>query len=890
MSAFHHQQKPPPLADLMSSLGAVYEKSGKAEDFKEEKLVFQHLLPKLIEALNPLVLSPAFALGSTATVWEVKDENLGQKRALKLARPRLGKLDKIIRVIRTERDTLATLTHQNITKIYLSDEIEISIDSDLYSFPYFLMDYLEGVKDFDEFVIENLDRMDGELAISYFRDVASGLCYLHDNHIIHCDIKPANIIIAPDSPALVADLGYAKHLERIPEGNRKKITSVSHTPQFAHPALREQMVRSTDPDASITVIERKKLRHAFDLYAFGRTLQMILREIREKENMDNKERSIFSPYQWRYLSLIAVRLLDGQVETINEDPLSSDTTLGLPRFALAEIKYGSASEALDDFEKLLNLYDLEGEIPELNTNLNTYIQLIGSRVPFTQRVSKVINHPCFIRLAQVTQLGFASLVYPGANHTRFEHSLGTFEKCCRIVRSLWYDRINCFFRSLMSKKDIEAVMLASLLHDIGQYPMGHDLAEVHAEFSPGRFTEGFIEFLDLNTNLSLVDVMRAEWGIEANDVFSILKADEKAGLKARVLNSIISGPLDADKLDYLGRDAQHLGVTFGKDIDVERLLRNLTVCLKVNEKGALEVCEIGVEEKARAVAESVWRARRDMFRQVYWHHSMRALKGMLMFVVRRIFIGFKNDSIKQMFVGNLHKFCFSPLSFIQTLYNVTDKEKEECLERGDFDVEDSFVCNGSPCDQTTHLSPADDALIAFLWSQADEMGRNVLSMVRQRRLYKRIAVLSHTHEVDIFDKVYNRFRQNRIYNDPQRQEEDRKALENGIMDCFSANGENRIIEEQKSENAPVILLDVPLKALRDPPGNEGLWYIPEEQIGLTDGDVFGSHSVAKSKVQIERTTFDKEVGKIRVLVHPSWKDAIKQRVSSNEILELLREM
>ena len=90
MSAFHHQQKPPPLADLMSSLGAVYEKSGKAEDFKEEKLVFQHLLPKLIEALNPLVLSPAFALGSTATVWEVKDESLGQKRALKLARPRLA--------------------------------------------------------------------------------------------------------------------------------------------------------------------------------------------------------------------------------------------------------------------------------------------------------------------------------------------------------------------------------------------------------------------------------------------------------------------------------------------------------------------------------------------------------------------------------------------------------------------------------------------------------------------------------------------------------------------------------------------------------------------------------------------------------------------------------
>jgi serine/threonine protein kinase len=219
--------------------------------------------------------------------WEVLDQKLNQKRALKLPRPRYGKIDKIIRVITAEMDTLASLTHQHIIKIYLSGEIGTVIDGQQYLFPNFLMKYLDGVKDIDEYILQNYDSLTSEDVISYFRNVAQGLNFLHEREIIHCDIKPGNIIIAPNSPALIADLGYAKHFDRIPKENYDRINTVTYTPLYAHPELQKEMVRSTDEAANVAEIKHKDLRPAFDLYAFRRTLQTVLKKISKKEKSEN---------------------------------------------------------------------------------------------------------------------------------------------------------------------------------------------------------------------------------------------------------------------------------------------------------------------------------------------------------------------------------------------------------------------------------------------------------------------------------------------------------------------------------------------------------------------------------------------------------------------------
>jgi len=322
------------LEVLLAELEAVYKKEHKEEDFNKERPIFEKLIPELIKFLEPLDLIRPFAMGSTATVWEVKDERLKQKRALKLPRPRFGKIDKIIRVIRAESNILTELIHQNITKVYLFDEIEISINGEQYSFPFFLMDFLEGVEDIDVFINKNLNIFNADRIITYFRDVAVGLGYLHDKGIIHCDIKPGNIIIAIDSPALIADLGYAKHFERIRLDNQEKLTTVTFTPKYAHPNLIERLAKGSDSAASISIIKRRDLEPAFDLFAFGRTIQTVLQIVAEYEQSLATKRLIFTSFQWRYLALIAVRLLDGQLDNITDNALDTCIIPGLPNPSL----------------------------------------------------------------------------------------------------------------------------------------------------------------------------------------------------------------------------------------------------------------------------------------------------------------------------------------------------------------------------------------------------------------------------------------------------------------------------------------------------------------------------------------------------------------------------
>ncbi|MEW6530570.1 MAG: protein kinase [Thermodesulfobacteriota bacterium] len=872
----------------MKSLEEVYSDKRKALDFTTERPVFAQLIPQISEKLRPLVLLRAVGLGSTATVWEVKDQKLNQSRALKLPRPRYGKLDKIIRVFTAESDKLASLTHHNIIKIYLSDQIETIIEDQRYVLPYFLMEFLDGIEDFDKYIVSNLDSLNGDAIVTYLRDVALGLSFLHASGIVHCDIKPGNVFIAHKSPALVADLGYAKHFAR-PGKSEDDETTVYYTPEYAHPRLKEKMVHSSDSGGNAAVIEWKELSKVFDLFSFGRTIQTVLGKIREKEQKENRD-SVFTPYQWRYLTLIAVRLLDGQRVEHTDGALRVDVFPGLSLARMQELKYESADEALEDFEKLLNLYDLEGEIPELKSTLSKYIQIPGGRVPLSPRVKAVINHPSFVRLTQVSQLGFVSLVYPGATHTRAVHSLGAFEKCCEMVRALWYDENSCVFRSIMSTSSIEALLLASLLHDIGHYPMAHDLAEAYDRFAHDRYAEDMLTRWDCYSGRSLKDVIRAEWDTDLSTVLAIMNADEKSPFRDRILKSIISGPLDVDKIDYLERDSLHTGVTFARNIDRGRLLRNLTVCFRIKNKDdpdeELEVAEIGVTEKALAVADSIWRARQEMFRQVYWHHTVRTLKAMLTFVVRRIVIDLSSNDRLDDFIRSFNNFCVYPLGLGRIDHGNREDLTPFGVQPSSLDAMSSFGVDESACVPYSHLTPSDESVISFLWPHADAQGRALLEMIRARQLYKRIAVLSHERASLDYDAIYDAFRQERIRNHPEQQEERRSNLEKALVAaCGSEFNENAFREKHGS--VPIVLFDVPLKALRTRTTKEAIYYVPEDKLGLREVDLFWKGQVVDSKSPMESKEFDKWVGKIRVLSHPACKSTIMAKMKSEQIIQEL---
>ena len=910
--------EPPSAQELLDRLRQVYERQNKIDDFGNETDVYQNLLPRLIARLEGAgyVLNEPLAIGSTASVWVVYDKELRQKRALKLPRPRLGKLRNIVLVVRAERERLAALNHQNIIKIYSSGEVELDIHGEGYSFPYFVMEYLENIQDLDDYIISNLHSLTGEKVINYFRDLLSGLSFLHEQSVIHCDIKPGNLLKAPNSPALIADLGYAKHFNRLSQEERK-LTQVIHTPHYAHPELNSRLIESSDSNANIAEIPRDRLRPAFDLFAFGRSMQEVLVKIREAEKVDpTKEygkESIFTHYQWSYLGYIAKRLLDGKVIEHSDDALKADVILGLPDIVMRQLRYRSAEEALEDFEKLLHLYDLEGEIPELNPNLSSYIQIPHCRVPLTHRVQEIINHSTFARLAQITQLGFVSLIYPSATHTRFEHVLGTFTHCCEYIRALWYDQANGLFQSIMSKKDIELSLLAALLHDIGQYPMAHDLTEVASDFAHERLTPQALLRIDPVSGESLSQVISTEWGIETDDILSVINANRDSDFRHRILHSIISGPLDCDKLDYLKRDTTHLGVSFGLSIDHERLLRNLTVAYRSTERSVtlegrelrvreLETAEIGVTEKALVVAQSLWKVRRDMFSQIYWHHTTRALKSMLGYVARNILLRLDTEEQKDKFWANFHKFVFTPLAFTN-LYVETNEEHKEIDNSDDIWGIGSDGIN-SPLTSSS-LYPTDDSLLMFLWEYAADEERRMIQAIRSRKVYRRLAVLSGTrkhrefeYERTMYDKIYGRFQTYRMDGNLERIEQDRQEWEDEIIEQVNILlAENtRLLQPGRTREdivnslrgvKPLILVDIPVKATAIKARNEFLLYLPEDYTGVHSRLPGAFPQFTPSITELEQTSFDKEVGKIRVLAHPEWTDFLVRCVSEQTILEII---
>jgi len=220
---------------------------------------------------------------------------------------------------------------------------------------------------------------------------------------------------------------------------------------------------------------------------------------------------------------------------------------------------------------------------------------------------RIVDTPEFQRLRYIRQLGLAHLVYPGATHTRFDHAVGVYHLTTTALREL-RDRGGVDPEVWEGE---ELVPYAGLLHDIGHYPFSHALEELEAEHVPAHHEEVSQRFF---ASPALRDAL-APLGLTAPDRIHELIAGESQ----LPLRGLVSGSLDLDKMEYLRRDARFCGVPYG-EVDVSRLLQGL-VLLKDPATGMFEV---GVHEKAIAALESLLFAKYQMFRNVYWHHGVRA--------------------------------------------------------------------------------------------------------------------------------------------------------------------------------------------------------------------------------------------------------------------------
>ena len=234
-------------------------------------------------------------------------------------------------------------------------------------------------------------------------------------------------------------------------------------------------------------------------------------------------------------------------------------------------------------------------------------------VPFTNRVRALVDTAEFQRLQHISQLGLVSRVYPGATHNRFEHALGVYHNAVRYLSHLGQ---NEKFREICTQQDAELLLATALLHDLGHWPFCHPIEDMALENVPDH-EEFAKEYLLGETQLN--HVLKTTWNINPEDVLDIM-VPRKKGSTRDLLRSILSGPIDIDKMDYLDRDSLHAGVPYGRNFDRNRLINSLTV----NEAGN----GLAITSKGKTAAELMVFARYVMFSEVYWHHAVRSATTM----------------------------------------------------------------------------------------------------------------------------------------------------------------------------------------------------------------------------------------------------------------------
>lgn len=237
----------------------------------------------------------------------------------------------------------------------------------------------------------------------------------------------------------------------------------------------------------------------------------------------------------------------------------------------------------------------------------------GLDVPITPRIRAIIDTAAFRRLSSISQLGLVSLVYPGARHTRFEHSLGVFRLALLFLKQLAGESR---FQAAVDRALAERFLLAALLHDLGHWPYCHPIEDMRLAGIP-KHEEFAARFL---LESELAEVIEEGFGFPPSEVLALLN-EPATDAGGRIVRSLLSGPIDVDKMDYLSRDSLHAGVPYGRNFDQARLIASL--CL--NEAGD----GLAISDKGKTAAELMVFARYVMFSEVYWHHGVRSATAML---------------------------------------------------------------------------------------------------------------------------------------------------------------------------------------------------------------------------------------------------------------------
>jgi len=237
------------------------------------------------------------------------------------------------------------------------------------------------------------------------------------------------------------------------------------------------------------------------------------------------------------------------------------------------------------------------------------------------RELRLIDTAPFQRLRRVQQLGFLSLTFPGAHHTRFEHSLGVLH----LTRVVLLRLLHLPSVPALTEADVSAALAAALLHDIGHYPYSHAVEELELQMIRRHEEIG----QEIITSDPVASILSEHWKVDPQRVASLLDKQRGPNGPDGLFQDLLSGALDADKLDYLPRDAHYCNVPYGV-VDTQRLVLSLRVW-EDREEGRLRLV---IGEKGIGALQSLVFAKYLMFYNVYWHKTSRLATVMFLRAVQ----------------------------------------------------------------------------------------------------------------------------------------------------------------------------------------------------------------------------------------------------------------
>lgn len=551
-----------------------------------------------------------------------------------------------------EAKILLKLRHRNIANVHLggSAKWDTSRNKWLVStdfahpgeVPYYVMDYVKGdnVKSlfYSGYFRKRMQyriapHKSSEKTLNLFEElviqVSDAMKFFHDKGVVHRDIKPDNIIYsAHDKTFVIVDFGFARYV--------KKDALMSY-----------QDIIVKKPYIDLESEQQGKVDHLADQFMFAKMLLEIVQLFRPPFYPDRYFRGLIS---------------------VLEKAAS-------PR---RDMRYANMEEFRKAIEPYLYSYPYQGHNFQIGAFLipirrfghffsKIRIPFSGS-VPVSREILEIIDTSDFQRLRGVSQLGPCQFVYPGANHTRFEHSIGAYYLALRYLQVLLKNPY--FYEAVEDVEEaIKLVVLAALLHDIGHYPYSHWIEELTGLPDDMTFDRHEERAKEIILERELGDIIETRWQADPIQVCRLISGGTFSS-REELLRSIIDSDIDVDKIDYLQRDSAHCGVPYGLSFDVSRL----TSSLWINEKRN-KIC---LTEKGRSSFAALVMSNIIMYQEVYWHKTVRACNAMF----KRFFYEFLERSMVSMKTTRRRYLSYSDEMFIGALWrNVKGDEELSALLR-----------------------------------------------------------------------------------------------------------------------------------------------------------------------------------------------------------------